>query len=310
MEFDFSKEPGRTLEKEKIVNDDRLEPKLSVVTPFYNAGEHFEQTYNCIINQTFENFEWVIVNDGSTKQEDVAQLEKLAATDCRIKLFHQENGGQSMAKNYGIAQAVTDIIVFIDADDLVETFYLEVLYRALQEHPKAGWSYTDLVGFAGQEYVWCKAFSAGRMTFNNILVNAAAFRKSAIEAVGGFPEVAKHYDEDWALYLKLLSKGMHPVHIPVIGFWYRKSESGMQQTVRKDEKLRAESDNYIKELAKSVDIHIQAEQYRGELPEMAVRSEYRWSDRVLTAIMKGRLGLRIIHWIYQKEKSNMHRNAV
>ena len=299
MEFDFSKEPGKSLDKENIVNADRIKPKVSVITPFYNAGEHFEQTYNCLINQTFEDFEWVIVDDGSTKQEDVKRLEELAEADCRVKLYHQENGGQSKAKNFGIAQAKTDIIVFIDADDLVEPFYLEVLYQALQEYPKASWSYTDLVGFAGQEYVWCKTFSAGRMTFNNILVNAAAFRKEAIEAVGGFPEVAKHYDEDWALYLRLLGKGMHPVHIPVIGFWYRKSESGMQQTVRKDEKLRAESDKYMEELAKDVNIHIKAEMFQGLLPDTAVRSVYGTSDSLVAKLMFCRLGVWLVKHIYR-----------
>ena len=298
MEFDFSKEPGKKREKENITGHAVPEPKVSVITPFYNAGANFEQTYNCLMNQTLEAFEWVIVNDGSTKAEDVALLENLAKTDARIRIFHQENGGQSKAKNYGIAQAVTDIIVFIDADDLVEPFYLELLYQALLEHPKASWSYTDLVGFAGQEYVWCKTFSAGRMTFNNILVNAAAFRKSAIEAVGGFPEVAKHYDEDWALYLRMLGAGMHPVHIPVIGFWYRKSNSGMQQTVRKNEALRAESDKYIKELAKDVNIHIKAEHYQGELPDTAVKSEYGTSDRMLAKVMLCKAGVALLSRIY------------
>ena len=72
-----------------------------------------------------------------------------------------------------------------------------------------------------------------RMTFNNTLVNAALFRKSDLEEVGCFPEKWKHYDEDWALYLKLLRAGKHPVHVPIIGFWYRRSNTGMQQTVRK-----------------------------------------------------------------------------
>jgi len=299
VEFDFSKEPGKSKEKENKVNDFHVEIKVSVVTPFYNAGKYFEQTYNCLINQTLEEYEWIIVNDGSTKAEDVALLEKLTGTDTRIKVFHQENGGQSKAKNYGIAQAVTDIIVFIDADDLVEPFYLEMLYQALLKHPDASWSYTDLVGFAGQEYVWCKTFSAGRMTFNNILVNAAAFRKSAIEKVGGFPEVAKHYDEDWALYLKLLGNGMHPVHIPVIGFWYRKSSSGMQQTVRNNEALRAESDKYMKELAKDVDIRIQAEQYVGKIPDTAVKSEYGTSDRMLAKVMFCKTGVRLVECLYR-----------
>lgn len=296
MEFDFSKEPGKTLVKENIKTD--IIPKVSIVTPYYNSGAYFEQTYRCLINQTMEEYEWIIVNDGSTRTEDVDALERLADSDSRIKVFHQENGGQSKAKNTGIARAQTDIIVFIDADDLVEPFYLEILYRALEEHPKASWSYTDVVGFAAQEYVWCKTFSAGRMTFNNFLVNAAAFRKEAIERVEGFPEVAKYYDEDWALYLKLLSQKMHPVHIPVIGFWYRKSSTGMQQTVRNNEELRVESDKYIKTLAKGVDISIQAERYKGHLPNGAVKSVYGLADRLLAAIMRFRLGTRLFERLY------------
>ena len=300
MEFQFKKEPGKKLKKKPL--EVLVTPKVSVITPFYNAGQHFEQTYRCLINQTFVEFEWVIVNDGSTRQEDVELLKTLSETDTRIRLFHQKNGGQSKAKNYGIAQAKTEIIVFLDADDLVEDFYLEVLYRALKEHPNASWSYTDLVGFAAEEYVWCKTFSAGRMTFNNILVNAAAFRKSAIEKAGGFPEVAKHYDEDWALYLRLLGKGFHPVQIPVIGFWYRKSATGMQQTVRKDEKLRIQSDKYIKKLAKNVNIHIKAEIYRGRLPKSAVKSTYGKADKLLAKVMNRKLGVELVKMIYQLRK--------
>lgn len=300
MEFDFSKEPGKTLVKENIKTD--IIPKVSIVTPYYNSGAYFEQTYRCLINQTMEEYEWIIVNDGSTRTEDVAALERLADSDSRIKVFHQENGGQSKAKNTGIARAQTDIIVFIDADDLVEPFYLEILYRALEEHPKASWSYTDVVGFAAQEYVWCKTFSAGRMTFNNFLVNAAAFRKEAIERVGGFPEVAKYYDEDWALYLKLLSQKMHPVHIPVIGFWYRKSSTGMQQTVRNNEELRMESDRYIRSLAGDVDISIKCEMYSGYIPKEAVRSEYRLVDKVLGVVMSTRFGTMLLQEIYCRRK--------
>ena len=300
MQFDFSKEPGKRLEKQTM--KEKKEAKLSVITPFYNSGAHFEQTYRCLINQTMEDYEWIIINDGSTKAKDVEKLEQLAKTDARIRVLHQENGGQSVAKNHGIAESKTEVIVFIDADDLVEPFYLEVLYQALEEHPKAAWSYTDLVGFAAREYVWCKRFSAGRMTFNNILVNAAAFRKSAIDAAGGFTEAAKHYDEDWALYLKLLQAGKHPVHIPVIGFWYRKSATGMQQTVRKNETLREESDRYIRELAKGVDIRICEEIYKGRLPKEAVKSEYGKSDEILAKIMKHKLGLAILKGVYTWRK--------
>ena len=187
----------------------------------------------------------------------------------------------------------------MDADDLIEPFYLEILYKALNEYPDAAWSYTDLVGFGSQRYIWCKPFSAGRMTFNNTLVNAALFRKSDLEEVGCFPEKWKHYDEDWALYLKLLRAGKHPVHVPIIGFWYRRSNTGMQQTVRKNENLRKQSDDYIADIARKVDIHIKGEEYEGKLPQEAVKTGFNSKERILAKILSNNLGVKIISSMYR-----------
>lgn len=300
MEFDFKKKPGQKQLKNCLT--EKAEPKVTIVTPYYNSGKHFKETYYCVINQTFEAFEWIIVNDGSTDAADVAELERLAKTDVRIRLFHQENGGQSKAKNHAIRESKTDIIVFLDADDLIEPFYVEYLYKALEAHPNAGWSYMDLVGFEAVEYVWCKKFSAGRMTFNNILVNSAAFRRKHLLEVGCFPEVEKHYDEDWALYLKLLAKEIHPVHIPMIGFWYRKSASGMQQTVRKDEALRKASDAHIAQLAKAVKKFVTEEIYQGELPKEAVKSEYSKVDGILAGLCGSKAGCLLTKYLYKVMK--------
>lgn len=301
-EFSFADEPGmKQLKPNKCIEKQEYTiPLISIVTPYYNAGRDFEQTYRCVMNQSLENFEWVIVDDGSSKQESVDQLDQIGKRDIRIKIIHQKNQGQSVAKNNGIKNSRADIIVFLDADDLIEEFYLEVLSDALERHPDADWSYTDLVGFGSQKYIWCKPFSAGRMTFNNTLVNAAAFRKSALDQVGGFPEIWKHYDEDWALYLKLLQSGKHPVHVPVIGFWYRRSDGGMQQTVRNTEQLRKQSDHYMAQLAGTVDIHIKGEEYLGELPEKAIQSKFSIKERALTFLLANKLGVKVISSIYRR----------
>lgn len=298
MVFNYEKKPGQKLEKECM--HEQIMPKISIVTPYYNSGQNFEETYRCVINQTMEAFEWVIMDDGSSRKEDIELLEHLGESDVRIRVFHQKNGGQSKAKNEAVKKTETDIIVFLDADDLVEPFYIEYLYKALQQEPDAGWSYMDLAGFGSEEYVWCKTFSAGRMTFNNFLVNAAAFRKEKFLAVGGFSEIAKHYDEDWALYLKLMSAGVYPVHIPIIGFWYRKSTTGMQKTVRNNDSLREKSDAYIAELAKNVDISLSEKIYEGELPDCAIRSEYSRSDKMIAKMCANKIGLKVVKWFYGK----------
>ena len=297
-EFSYSDEPGKIQQKPNRMEQPE-HPLVSIVTPFYNAERDFMQTYYCVMNQSMEAFEWIIVDDGSSRPAAVRMLEEFEKKDARIRVIRQKNQGQSVAKNNGIKNSRADIIAFLDADDLIEPFYLETLYKALKKHQGASWSYTDLVGFGSQKYIWCKPFSAGRMTFNNTLVNAALFRKKDLEEVGCFPEKWKHYDEDWALYLKLLGAGKYPVHVPVIGFWYRRSDTGMQQTVRKNEKLRKQSDHYIANLAERVDIHIRGEEYQGELPEMAVKTEFNRKEQMLTRILSKRAGVKIISGLYR-----------
>ena len=77
-------------------------PLMSVITPYYNAGKYFEQTFNCVMNQTFPWFEWIIVDDGSSEESSIDILKKFTGTDSRIKVIRQENGGQSVARNAGI----------------------------------------------------------------------------------------------------------------------------------------------------------------------------------------------------------------
>lgn len=122
MEFDFSKQPGRTYQGKKAF--DSKKTLMSVITPFYNAGKYFEQTFNSVMNQTFPWFEWIIVNDGSNNAEDITVLETFCKKDERIRVVVQENGGLACARNTGIAEAKTEIIVPLDADDLIAPQYL------------------------------------------------------------------------------------------------------------------------------------------------------------------------------------------
>ena len=259
MEFDYTKEPGRELLQRGLNHEGT--PLVSIITPYYNAGKYFEQTFNCVMNQTFPWFEWIIVDDGSTDEDSVKLLKRLAAADERIVLKRQANGGQSAARNAGIEASTTKIIVPLDADDLIAPTFLEETYFALAKHPEATWAYTDSVGFGAQEYVWRQPFSASRMKSENILVCTAAIRKRWLEKVGGYEVSDRHYDEDWHLWLKLLSQGAAPVHLSGLGFWYRRSADGMQQSVQRDRVLREASRKKIEEAAKSVDMSVSAKEF-------------------------------------------------
>lgn len=259
MAFDFTKEPGRVLLDRQLNTEGA--PLVSIITPYYNAGTYFEQTFNCVMNQTFPWFEWIIVNDGSTKQEDVDLVEQLAATDKRVRVLHKKNGGVSTARNMGVQHSTADIIIPLDADDLIQPNFVEYLYWGLYFHPDAAWCYTDSAGFGTQEYVWSKEFSSAYMKVNNLLVCTAAIRKEAFLSVGGYPEKQHAFDEDWALWLLMLQKGYYPVHLSSIGFWYRRTDKGMLATVHTDKELEKKSGAIMKQLADGITAEVQAVEY-------------------------------------------------
>lgn len=261
MNWNFKNEPGGIIKNRGLVED--VEPLVSIITPFFNSGKHFKQTYNCIMNQTFPWFEWIIVNDGSTNQEDIDWLESLVKNKNRIKLYHTENKGAAAARNYAVSQAGTEIIIPIDADDLVTPAYIEYLYWALYFNPEASWAYTDSVGFGNQEYLWKKSFDSERMKVSNFLTNSAAIRRDMFLRVGGYETSVNLLHEDWEFWLKLMGEGAFPVHINDYCFWYRRNESSRFSTVEQveDSKIRRHANNIIKKRVEEINGTIQAIEY-------------------------------------------------
>ncbi len=260
-EFDFSREPGRLLKKSPI--HDPVEPLVSVITTFYNAGEFFEQTFNCVINQTFPWFEWIIVDDGSTDDESQQLLRSLASKDARIRLYFQENKGLAAARNTAVSCSSTGLLLPLDSDDLIAPTYLEQMYWALYFHPEASWAYSDCCGFGDQTYCWRKSFSSNVMKTENILVVTSMIRKEAYEAVDGYEVSEKQYYEDWLFWLKLLSAGKYPVHTGGFLFWYRRRKNGLSEMTKNDPSLQEFSMNRIRAAADGVTDEIHGIEYPG-----------------------------------------------
>lgn len=240
------------------------EPLISVVTPYYNAHEYFENLYPCVMNQTFPWFEWLIVNDGSTHADAIAQLNSLEARDSRIRVINKVNGGSSSARNKGIHESKTEIVITLDADELIESTYFEVLYWALYYNPECSWAYTDSVGFQAQEYTWDPPFDTKRLKQYNFLTESAAIRREHLLEVGGYDEIEKYYYEDWKLWLKLLSKSRRPIHVRGFEFWYRRTESGALNKIDTDKEMKRKADLLASESAKMVDESVEAKNFEGQ----------------------------------------------
>lgn len=119
----------------------------------YNAAMYIKACIMSLLNQTFTDFEIIIIDDGSSDNSySICKNEFL--TESKLRLFHQENKGVSSARAYGVKEAIGDYIFFVDADDTVKNNMLEVLYNKITEGYDMVMSESPFEGeFLGQEFV-------------------------------------------------------------------------------------------------------------------------------------------------------------
>lgn len=173
---------------------------ISVVIPLYNKEGQIEKTLRTVLLQTYQNFEIVVVDDGSTDRsvEIVTTM-----GDKRIRLIHQQNAGVSAARNRGIAEAKGEFIALLDADDEWKRDYLATQMRLVERYPQCDVfatnyefrnEYGDVVPtiirgllFDGQTGVLSNYFEVASNSNPPLWTSAVMARKSALESVGGFP---------------------------------------------------------------------------------------------------------------------------
>ena len=210
--------------KKSLKND---EPIISIITPFYNAEKYIEETAKSVLSQTFTNFEWIIVDDGSSN-EAKQKLEQIKKIDKRIKVISNSNEskGPAQARDFGIRNSAKSAkyIVFLDADDLYNKTFLECSYWTLETHPEASWTYSDSINFGTRNFLWRKWYDAGWELKENILIVSSCIRKSALIEVGGFGLKEKRVYEDWYLWIKLIKAGKCPVRMSSLLTYYRQKK--------------------------------------------------------------------------------------
>ena len=114
---------------------------VSIIVPAYNCIKSLEYCVGSIRQQTYTNFELILVDDGSTDSSGKL-CDRFAAEDDRIRVIHKPNGGVSSARNVGIDAATGEHITFCDSDDYLESDYLENLVQAAESNPDCG-------------HIWC-----------------------------------------------------------------------------------------------------------------------------------------------------------
>jgi cellulose synthase/poly-beta-1,6-N-acetylglucosamine synthase-like glycosyltransferase len=191
----------------------RGNPYVSVIIPAYNAEATIAETVSSVLAQTFESFELIIINDGST-DKTAAVVEDTFGSDPRVTLITQENGGVARARNSGISASRCEFIAPIDADDLWHPTYLEKQLATLNQRSDIGFVYawSRYIDFDGNVtstpgYVVVDHIVFSRFLYWNIVGNGSAivFRKSAALEYGGY-DARVTPTEDMMLQLKIASR--------------------------------------------------------------------------------------------------------
>jgi glycosyltransferase involved in cell wall biosynthesis len=183
-------------------------PKVSIVIPAYNAMRYLPKTLDSVLQQTFNDFEVLIINDGSSD----AIIEWVSKnTDTRVQLITQSNQGVSAARNTGIASAQGEYIAFLDADDLWESTHLEKQVSYLDNNPTIGvvYTWTQLIDEYDRPTGRIFASHASGMIWQELLEkdvistgSSAMVRRICLDSVGGFDTELAHA-EDLELWLRI-----------------------------------------------------------------------------------------------------------
>jgi FkbM family methyltransferase len=202
-------------------------PVVTIVTPFFNTGDLFEETAQSVLRQSFQQWEWLIVNDASTTPEAARVLNRYRQTDPRITVLDQPaNSGPGAARNRGVQMAAGDYIVLLDSDDLLEPTAIEKWLWFLESHPEHAFVKGFSVGFGAKNYLWANGFHNREAFLHQNLVDLTSMiRKPVFTQVGGYEEQMRHGFEDWEFWLRCANHGLWGATIPEFLDWYRRRDN-------------------------------------------------------------------------------------
>jgi len=252
------------------------QPLISVIVPCYNQAQYLDECLQSVLNQTFQNWECIIVNDGSPDNtEDIALL--WTKKDSRFKYLKKENGGLSSARNAGIEIAIGDWILPLDADDKIGDRYLELASEEFEN---------------GYNIIYCKAYLFGQtnellnspiynrqeILYRNSIFASALYQKKMWSEIGGYDILMRSGYEDWEFWINLIYNANAQVHrIDYIGFYYRRKEQSMDTIINsnldtviatKKYIIKKHSLHYANHMSKVIDLYYLASTRNNFLKEI------------------------------------------
>ena len=195
---------------------------ISIIIPVYNQAEHLANCLAGIKKQTYNNYEIIAVNDGST-DNIIKVIEKFKQIfGFKLTYLEQENRGAAAARNKGAKLARGEYVIFCDADAVMEPFMLEEMLKALKNSPNASFCYSSFVWGRKKFKLW--PFDADKLKIMPYITTTSLIR---LRDFPGFDESLKKF-QDWDLWLTMLENGHTGVWVDRILF---KIATGGAQTM-------------------------------------------------------------------------------
>mgnify|MGYP003999977059 CR=1 FL=1 len=211
----------------------KKEPLVSVIMSIYNGEKYLKESVWSILKQTYENFEFIIIDDGST-DETLNILNTIS--DLRLKIISKKNTGLTKSLNYAIGIAKGDLIARIDVDDIANQERLAVQVDFLIKHPKVAlcgsWAkFIDEVGNEIGKYKVPINYSEIKhniLLHNPIIHSSVMFRKKVFNQVHGYNEKYR-YAQDYELWGRIVPK-YEVINLPQYLIKYRKLDTGITKS--------------------------------------------------------------------------------
>ena len=285
-------------------------PLVSVVIPCYNDGKYLPEAINSILAQTWQNFEIIVVDDGSTDPYTVSLFDTSAWPKTRV-IHHDGNLGLPAARNTGIRDAKGRYVCCLDSDDKLHPTYLEKAISLLESNYGIDFVYPWTQVFGDESRVWyTPQFDPSILPYYNQLSPPAVFRRKAWEDVGGFREEMRSGYEDWEFWIRLTYRGYRGYRIPEKLLFYRRMSGGSfaQRAAAIHDQLVDKIHNYNPEIFINTEwIHEVAMSYKDKYVEnpfinMQLSSYYLsfsgfilWINMHKESIFKSKLDLLMTH---------------
>lgn len=195
--------------------------QLSIIIPTFNQEAYLSQTLLSVKKQNYNNWECIIVDDGSTDSTKKI-VEKFITEDSRFTYYYQQNQGPSAARNYGISKSNGEYILPLDSDDLISANYIKDAIDILEKNPRVKLVYCEAVFFGEKTGPWLLPdYSYKKMLLENVIFCSAVYRKSDYLKTKGYDNTMRSGLEDWDFWLSILKKEDSVFKISETHFFYR-----------------------------------------------------------------------------------------